>query len=134
MYQLQVDNGGGMTDRVSGDSDKATGFSRREFVAVGAACVAGTASTACTTPNGAHAGASGGAPNTASSLEDNIYTRLLGVRPHLGAHEHITTLGGCRMPPEVIEAMREGSGSAVSRYTRSERLQKRGRRPWPWMW
>ncbi len=98
-----------MTDRVSGDSDKATGFSRREFVAVGAACVAGTASTACTTPNGAHAGASGGAPNTASSLEDNIYTRLLGVRPHLGAHEHITTLGGCRMPPEVIEAMAEAN-------------------------
>ena len=103
-----------MTDRVSGDSDKALAFSRREFVTASAAsCVAVTASTACTTPSRSHASGSSGVPNTASSLEDNIYTRLLGVRPHLGAHEHITTLGGCRMPPEVIEAIAEANAYFV---------------------
>lgn len=40
---------------------------------------------------------------------DNIYTRLLGVRPHLPAHEHISRLGGGRMAPEVIAAMREAN-------------------------
>jgi L-seryl-tRNA(Ser) seleniumtransferase len=51
----------------------------------------------------------GGGPNTKTSLENNIYTRLLGIRPHLGAHEHITTLGGCRMPPEIMQAMVEAN-------------------------
>lgn len=51
----------------------------------------------------------GGHANTVGGLEDNIYTRLLGVRPHIGAHEHITTLGGSRMPPEVLEAMVEAN-------------------------
>ncbi len=32
------------------------------------------------------------ADEVALSLEDNIYTRLLGVRPHIGAHEHISRL------------------------------------------
>ena len=44
-----------------------------------------------------------------AGLEDNIYTRLLGVRPHIGAHEHITTMGGSRMPPEVLEAIVEAN-------------------------
>jgi len=51
----------------------------------------------------------GGHANTAAGLEENIYTRLFGVRPHLGAHEHITTLGGCRIHPDVIEAMVEAN-------------------------
>jgi hypothetical protein len=51
----------------------------------------------------------GGHANTAANLEHNIYTRLLGVRPHIGAHEHITTMGGSRMPPEVLEAMVEAN-------------------------
>ena len=42
-------------------------------------------------------------------MKDNIYTRLLGVRPHLGSHEHISRLGGGRMPPEVIQAMAEAN-------------------------
>jgi L-seryl-tRNA(Ser) seleniumtransferase len=48
-------------------------------------------------------------PNTAHSLEDNVYTRLLGVRPHLGAHEHISRLGGGRMSREVLDAMAEAN-------------------------
>jgi L-seryl-tRNA(Ser) seleniumtransferase len=44
-----------------------------------------------------------------TTYEDNIYTRLLGVRPHVPAHDHITALGGSRMPPEVIQAMIEAS-------------------------
>lgn len=50
-----------------------------------------------------------GGPNTARSLDDNIYTRLLGVRPHLAAHDHISRLGGGRMPPEVMAAMTEAN-------------------------
>jgi len=44
-----------------------------------------------------------------AALRDNIYTRLLGVRPHLGAHEHISRLGGSRMSRDVIEAMIEAN-------------------------
>lgn len=45
----------------------------------------------------------------AAELEDNIYTRLLGVRPHIGAHEHISRLSGSRMPEEVVEALVEAN-------------------------
>lgn len=45
----------------------------------------------------------------AARYADNIYTRLLGVRPHLPAHEHVSRLGGGRMAPEVIEAMAEAN-------------------------
>jgi L-seryl-tRNA(Ser) seleniumtransferase len=47
--------------------------------------------------------------SVAAELENNIYTRLLGVRPHIGAHEHISRLSGSRMPEEVIEALREAN-------------------------
>ena len=47
--------------------------------------------------------------STTATLEDNIYTRTLGVRPHLGAHEHISRLGGGRMSREVLEAMAEAN-------------------------
>ena len=47
--------------------------------------------------------------SVAADLKDNIYTRLLGVRPHIGAHEHLSSTGGSRMPPEVIEAMAEAN-------------------------
>ncbi len=50
-----------------------------------------------------------GAANSAAALRDNVYTRSLGVRPHLGAHEHITTLGGSRMPSAVMRAMVEAN-------------------------
>ena len=51
-----------------------------------------------------------GVPNTVENLGDNnIYTRLLGVRPHLGAHEHISRLGGGRIIPEAMAAMVEAN-------------------------
>jgi L-seryl-tRNA(Ser) seleniumtransferase len=49
------------------------------------------------------------APAAAPDLENNIYTRLLGVRPHIGAHEHISRLSGSRMPEEVMEALVEAN-------------------------
>ncbi|MCY3712736.1 MAG: hypothetical protein OXH02_05545 [Gemmatimonadetes bacterium] len=52
----------------------------------------------------------GGDPDAiAADLRDNVYTRLLGVRPHVGAHEHLSSMGGSRMPPEVMEAMVEAN-------------------------
>ncbi len=98
-----------MKDGNARKKDDAAKCSRRAFVTAGAAGVVATASTGCAQSGGSPSISSGGKPNTASSLEDNIYTRLLGVRPHLGAHEHITTMGGCRMPPEVIEAIAEAN-------------------------
>jgi len=49
------------------------------------------------------------APAAAPDLENNVYTRLLGVRPHIGAHEHISRLSGSRMPEEVMEALVEAN-------------------------
>lgn len=54
-------------------------------------------------------GAKPGGPNTAAALANNVYTRTLGLRPHLGAHEHISRLGGGRMAPEVVAAMAEAN-------------------------
>lgn len=45
----------------------------------------------------------------AYDLQNNIYTRLLGVRPHLGAHEHISRLSGSRMTEETMDAMAEAN-------------------------
>lgn len=44
---------------------------------------------------------------------ENIYTRLLGVRPHLAGHGHQTIYGGSRMPPEVMRAMAEANEEFV---------------------
>ena len=44
-----------------------------------------------------------------AALRDNIYTRLLGVRPHIGAHEHVSRFGGSRMSQEVMQAMVEAN-------------------------
>ena len=52
----------------------------------------------------------GGDPDAiAADLKDNVYTRLLGVRPHVGAHEHLSSMGGSRMPAEVMAAMTEAN-------------------------
>jgi len=48
-----------------------------------------------------------------ADLNDNIYTRLLGVQPHVPTHDHITSLGGSRMPEEVIQAMIEANNYFV---------------------
>jgi hypothetical protein len=47
--------------------------------------------------------------SVAAELEDNIYARLLGVKPHIGAHEHISRLSGSRMPSEVVDALVEAN-------------------------
>jgi L-seryl-tRNA(Ser) seleniumtransferase len=47
--------------------------------------------------------------SVAAELEDNVYTRVLGVRPHIGAHEHISRLSGSRMPDEVVAALVEAN-------------------------
>ena len=74
---------------------------RRKFLGTGAAAgLAGALGTTGCAGEGVGAASAlgyGGHANTAAGLEDNIYTRLLGVRPHIGAHEHITTMGGSRM-------------------------------------
>jgi len=52
-------------------------------------------------------------PNDPDAIEalyrDNIYTQLLGVRPHLPTHEHVSRLGGGRMSKEVIAAMAQAN-------------------------
>ena len=40
---------------------------------------------------------------------NNIYTQMLGLKPHLPAMDHITALGGSRMPSEVMQAMIEAN-------------------------
>jgi L-seryl-tRNA(Ser) seleniumtransferase len=44
---------------------------------------------------------------------DSIYTRLLGVRPHLSGHGYQTIFGGTRMPVEVVRAMEEAGEQFV---------------------
>ena len=52
---------------------------------------------------------SGGPSAIAARYRDNVYTRLVGVRPHLPAHEHLTRLSGNSMPAEVVAAMAEAN-------------------------
>ena len=80
---------------------------RREFLATAAGAPAGLAAFAAFSTIEARPAVA--APAAPPSLDDNVYTRLLGVRPHLGAHEHISRLGGGRMPPEVLQAMTEAN-------------------------
>ncbi len=71
----------------------------------------------------------GGAPASAAPLkrdyDDCIYTRLLGVRPHLPGHEHTTFVGGSRMPKQILCAMEEASEYFVDM---NELLAAAGRR------
>ncbi|MFN0181292.1 MAG: hypothetical protein ACKVZ0_20995 [Gemmatimonadales bacterium] len=96
---------------MAGDSD---GRTRRDFLATSIAA-AGLVGMRSAGGPAEFAGAPTrppfrpGLPNTTAGLANNIYTRLLGVRPHLGAHEHISRLGGGRMAPEVLAAMAEAN-------------------------
>lgn len=88
-------------------------WSRREFLNTsGIGAVAGAVGiqpgASTSRPASAAVPAAEIAP-TAAKYKDNIYTRLLGVRPHLPAHEHISRLSGSRMPPEVTRAMAEAN-------------------------
>lgn len=105
---------------------------RREFLGTAAAAtsllaVGGIASASSGGPSASVAGnvAAPGGPNTIAALSDNIYTRLLGVRPHLGAHEHISRLSGGRMPPEVMTAMAEANEFFVDMYELNAAAGKR---------
>ena len=98
---------------------------RRTFITVTAvAGAAGLAVSACDRlvggngatgdGGGVYPGSSDGSESAdvealAADLKDNVYTRLFGVRPHIGAHEHLSSTGGSRMPPEVLEAMAEAN-------------------------
>ena len=94
------------------DAKATSAVDRRQFIRTGG--LAGVAAAA-TVPAAAQTGPASPArpPKARSGLQaayrDNIYTRLLGVRPHLPAHEHISRLSGSRMPREVVEAMAEAS-------------------------
>jgi L-seryl-tRNA(Ser) seleniumtransferase len=98
------------------DANPTSAVDRRQFIRTGG--LAGVAAAA-TVPAAAQTGpASPTRPPAARSglqaaYRDNIYTRLLGVRPHLPAHEHISRLSGSRMPREVVEAMAEANGFFV---------------------
>jgi seryl-tRNA(Sec) selenium transferase len=104
---------------------KKPALDRREFLTSAALATAGLASgcSISEAPNAAVRTA--GAANTQRTLGSNIYTRLLGVRPHLGAHEHISRLGGGRMPPEVLAAMAEANDYFVDMYELNDAAGRR---------
>lgn len=95
---------------ISSTARVARRLSRREFfgttllagLAGGCASRGGTATIPARTNPAATAPA-------VSRVGDSIYRRLLGVEPHLPAFDHITRLGGSRMPDEVMDAMVEAN-------------------------
>lgn len=120
------------TDEDAGDATRVVGsepaerrLDRRAFIKLsalaGAAGAAGAVASGCSGagetggPGESARGADGpeglgGDPEAlAAGLEDNVYTRLLGVRPHIGAHSYLSSMGGSRMPPEVMDAMAEAN-------------------------
>ena len=90
-------------------------LTRREFV--GASVVSAAGSGARLGPTALVA--------SPADLENNVYTRILGVRPHLGAHEHISRLGGGRMEPEVLQAMTEANEFFVDLHELNEAAGRR---------
>ena len=110
-------------DRIDEDI-RSPELNRRGFLKIGAlAGVAGVAAASCggmsvpgsdsASGDGAETGAASDPDAVSADLQDNVYTRLLGVRPHIGAHSHLSSMGGSRMPPEVMEAMTEANGFFV---------------------
>jgi seryl-tRNA(Sec) selenium transferase len=98
------------------DGNATSAVDRRQFIRTGG--LAGVAAAA-TVPAAAQTGPAspmrppGARSDLHAAYRDNIYTRLLGVRPHLPAHEHISRLSGSRMPREVVEAMAEANAFFV---------------------
>jgi uncharacterized pyridoxal phosphate-dependent enzyme len=79
-------------------------LSRREFVGTGALAAIGAALGLGTrTAHGA------GQTVSAATYENNIYTRLFGVRPVIGAFETLSRYGNSRLSPEVLQAMAEAT-------------------------
>ena len=87
-------------------------WSRREILGTGAGVLAAVTG-GCAARSQTSSVSSDLEPPAAAELlnryKENIYTRLLGVQPHLPAHDHVTRAGGSRMPREVIDAMREAN-------------------------
>ena len=87
-------------------------WSRREILGTGAGVLAAVTG-GCAARSQTSSVSSDLEPPAAAQLlnryKENIYTRLLGVQPHLPAHDHVTRAGGSRMPREVIDAMREAN-------------------------
>ena len=96
----------------STDSARAR-LSRREFF--GATLLGGVAGACASRGSAAPARMLNAEAAAAASqaLNDNIYTRMLGLKPHLAAFDHITALGGSRMPGEVMQAMTEANDHFV---------------------
>jgi seryl-tRNA(Sec) selenium transferase len=89
------------------DAHAASKLSRRAFI--GTSLLTGLIA-ACSRAGGPSTSSGSIDPDEImSDLDDNIYTRLLGVQPHLPTHDHITRYGGSRMPIEVMDAMREAN-------------------------
>lgn len=116
------DEEAGEATRVEGSEQAEGRLDRRTFIKLSAlAGAAGAVASGCsgageTGGPGESAGGAdgpeglGGDPEAlAAGLEDNVYTRLLGVRPHIGAHSYLSSMGGSRMPPEVMDAMAEAN-------------------------
>ena len=100
---------------MSNESSPRSKWSRRQFVGSGA--LASLLATLGLTKSGAGA--------TLSGAHESIYTRLLGVRPHLAGHGHQTIYGGSRMPPEVMRAMEEANEEFVDMHELFDAAGKR---------
>lgn len=98
------------------------GVNRRAFLAATAALgVAPGLDAAQGRPPASRAAAA----SIEAGLKDNIFTRLLGVRPHLAAHPNITRLSGNRLSREVMAAMVEANEHFVDM---AELIEAAGRR------
>ena len=100
-------------------------LTRRQFLGTSAAASAALAGLGTAQDAAAQTASPTVAASKASSLEDNVYTRMLGVRPHLGAHEHISRLGGGRMPAEVVAAMADANEFMVDMFELQDAAGKR---------
>ncbi len=88
-------------------------LNRRQFFGLG---LFGALASGCATRGATMSGGTRGAEAAVAvkqALDDNIYTRMLGLKPHLPAMDHITYLGGSRMPSEVMQAMLEANEQFV---------------------
>ena len=88
-------------------------LNRRQFFGLG---LFGALASGCATRGATMSGGTRGAEAAVvvkQALDDNIYTRMLGLKPHLPAMDHITYLGGSRMPSEVMQAMFEANEQFV---------------------
>ena len=91
-------------------------WNRRDFFRTTLAAGAVGMASGCAPEDTAETAAGVGEPAAGSEpeeieakLQDNVYTRLLNVQPHVPAHGYGTNSGGCRMPDEVIAAMQEAN-------------------------